>query len=225
MSRYRRNESSISPEETQRLHQSHVAVVGCGGLGGYIMEQLVRLGILHLTIIDFDEIEESNLNRQLVALEHNLGQKKAEAAYERICSVNSEVSVLVHAKRLTRENAKELLRDCELVFDAVDNIPTRLLLETVCEELTIPFIHGAIAGWYGQVMTVLPGDKTLSALYSGAPEKGVETELGNPAFIPGLIASLQVAEGIKVLLGKGELLQKTLLCVDLLLQQFDSIKL
>ena len=225
MERYIKNLSGISAEETSLLHQSHAAVVGCGGLGGYIIEELVRLGVLHLTVIDSDIVEESNLNRQLFALETNLGQKKTEAAGERIRSVNSEASVIYYSERLTAENAESLLHGCDLVFDAVDNIPTRLLLEAVCEKLRLPLIHGAIAGWYGQVMTVLPGDRSLSLIYQGEFEKGVETDLGNPAFIPGVIASLQVAEGMKVLFGKGELLQKMLLCVDLLLQQFDSIKL
>lgn len=225
MDRYQRNMNALSPEENNRLRDFHVVVVGCGGLGGYIIEMLARLGIGTLTVVDGDVFDESNLNRQLLSDEPNIGMPKVQAAVERISRVNSHVKVNPIHGLLNAENGLEIINGKDLVFDALDNVNTRLILEDLCEAAGVPLIHGAIAGWFGQVSTILPGDRTLHGIFLEGVNKGIETELGNPAFTPALVASIEVAEGIKVLLGRDGILQNQLLTMDLLSQEYEVLSL
>ena len=111
-----------------------------------------------------------------------------------------------------------------MVIDALDNMSVRKILEKCCEKLEIPLIHGAIAGWFGQVATIFPGDKTLDKIYPCDKDKGSETELGTPSFTPALIAAIEVAEAVKVLLTKGISLRSRMLTVDLLMQEYLTFK-
>jgi molybdopterin/thiamine biosynthesis adenylyltransferase len=117
------------------------------------------------------------------------------------------------------------MKGCDLVVDALDNIPSRMVLIKAARDLNIPLVHGAIAGWYGQVYIVKPGGKELEMLYESSPsQKGVEVELGNLAFTADLVASIQAAEAVKLLLGVGTLIQG-LLQIDLLHGSVDVINL
>ena len=119
-----------------------------------------------------------------------------------------------------------MLGAVDLVIDAVDNIQVRLDLATVCSQIDIPLVHGAIGGWYGQVATVYPGDDTLQKLYSNwSGGAGIESELGNPSFTPAVIASLQVAEACKLMLGEGRPLRNSILSINLLDMQFEELPL
>ncbi len=215
----------LSRKENLSLRSKRVAVVGCGGLGGYILEMLARLGIGNITAIDGDVFEASNLNRQLLSNPAGIGVSKAKAAFERIMEINPEVKVTCVQDFITPENASILLAGHDLVCDALDSISARKLLQQACEGLNIPLVYGAIAGWYAQVSTIFPGDKTLDILYPEEYPKGIETELGNPSFTPALAASLQVAEALKVLLGKPDLLRKKLLMVNTLEMDFQVLDL
>jgi len=219
--RYDRNMNTFSPEENLKFKEFRVCVIGCGGLGGYVIEMLGRLGIGVITAVDGDVFEDSNLNRQLLSSEKWIGREKALAAKARMEEVNSEVVVHPIVLMLKQENCLELIKGHDIVVDALDNTLSRKILAKGCSELEIPLIHGAIAGWYGQVSTILPGDNTMERLYHGGEDHGVETELGNPAFTPALVASIQVAEVTKVLFGKGELLQNRLLTLDLLTHEYE----
>lgn len=217
--RYLRNHSLISEDEQELLRTKSAAIVGGGGLGGHLAEQLARLGIGRVIVIDGDVFEESNLNRQRFSTESRLGLGKAECIKNELKDVNSEVEVISHQTWIDGSNGLQLLKDADVVMDGTDNIPTRLLLQRLCEELRIPLIHGAIGGWFGQVCVVMPGDRTLSRLYPNEEMTGVEKHLGNPPFIPALVASLQVAEFIKLIFGKGELIRNSILYVDTLNNQ------
>jgi molybdopterin/thiamine biosynthesis adenylyltransferase len=200
--RYQRNRGTISTEAQLKLHRSSVAVVGCGGLGGYAIEQLARLGVGRLVVIDPDRFEEHNLNRQLLSSVAELGATKVGAAVSRVASVNPAVSVVPVQRAFGAANGKELLAGVDLVIDALDSIPSRLELAATCESLRVVLVHGAIGGWYGQVVTQLPGERIIERIYARSRgAKGVEVELGNPSFTPALVASLQVAEACKVLIG------------------------
>lgn len=225
MDRYSRNLSSISHDENLVLQSSKVCVMGCGGLGGHIIEMLGRLGIGHITAVDSDVFEVSNLNRQLFSDEMSIGKSKALMAVERMKVVNSNIEVIPVTQYIDKTNAKEILGGHELVIDALDNIESRLVLEKACKDLNIPLVHGAIAGWYGQVCTIFPGENTLSKIYSSGISKGMEKRLGNPSFTPALVASMEVSEAVKILLGKGELLRNKLLFLDLLSNEFVTIEL
>jgi molybdopterin/thiamine biosynthesis adenylyltransferase len=223
--RYDRNKSLISKEDQALLSGKTVAVIGAGGLGGYLAELTARLGVGRLILVDGDVFEESNLNRQRFSNEDNLGKPKAYEAKKELERVNSQVEVVAVYDRISAENGRDLLDGADLVLDGVDNARTRLILQDVCHQLNIPLVHGAIGGWYGQVSVVMPGDDTLSTIYSDPDAKGVEKELGNPSFTPALVASYQVAEALKLLLGKGENLRKKILYIDTLTNSTSVIDL
>lgn len=225
MQRYSRNVQTLSIEENNRLKDFKACVVGCGGLGGYVIEQLGRLGIGFITAVDGDIFEESNLNRQLLSDMGSLGFSKAFAAEDRMKRVNPLITVRPIPQRLTMENGLEIIEGHDVVIDALDNIESRLVLEELSEKAGIPLVHGAIAGWFGQVTTVLPGDRTLSGIYPPGLRHGIEKELGNPAFTPALVASIQVAEAVKVLIKRGELLRKKMLVINLLDQDYEVVEL
>lgn len=222
--RYDRN-GIFTEEEIQRIGKAKVCIIGCGGLGGYILEMMARIGIGHITVIDGDVFNVSNLNRQILSTETNIGQSKVNSAKERMTIVNSEINMSYIDEYLNEDNAQRLLEGHDLVMDALDSITTRFLLQEACHALGIPFVHGAIAGWYGQVSVVFPGDKTLDLIYASRQGEGVEKKIGNPSFTPSTIASIQVSEGLKVLLNKGEILRRKLLYVDLLQNEFHIMNL
>lgn len=225
LARYSRNISTISVEENENLKNYTICVVGCGGLGGYIIEMLGRLGIGHIIAVDGDIFEESNLNRQILCDTESIGYKKAIKSQERMKKVNPFIKVDAVTERLTYSNGAAIIRGAHVVVDALDNIDSRLILEKLCEEEKIPLIHGAIAGWYGQVTTILPGDKILKNFYEGKDLIGAEIKLGNPSFTPALVASIQVSEVVKVLINRGELLNKKMLFINLLTQDYEVIDL
>lgn len=215
MERHQRNGILTMQEQTE-LKGKKICIVGCGGLGGYLAEMLGRIGIGEITLIDGDVFVPSNLNRQLLALPENLGKSKVEAAKLRLLQIDETIVIHAHEVYLDAQNGRALLIGHDVVLDALDQIPTRFTLQAICRDLAIPMIHGAIAGWYGHVTTIMPLDDTLFLLYKGKSQKGVEIDIGNPSFTPACIASFQVAETIKVLTGKGELLSKRVLYIDLL---------
>ena len=223
--RYARNRNTISKEDNEKLAASKVFVAGCGGLGGYVIEELGRIGVGRITAVDGDVFEESNLNRQIFSSMMTLGKSKALTAKERMAAVNPEITVIPIQAMITEENAREFLQGHDIVVDALDNAPSRLLLERTCEELAIPMVHGAIAGWYGQITVVFPGDRSMEKLYAHGTPKGEETEAGNPSFTPAVIASIEVSETVKVLLSRGETLRGRLLTVDLLNHEYEVFTL
>lgn len=223
--RYVKNTLTLSVEENDRLANFNVCVVGCGGIGGYVIEMLGRLGVGHITAVDGDHFEESNLNRQLLSDTESLGMQKAIKAKERMEKVNPLICLEAVTERLSQQNGKELLQGADVAVDSLDNIETRLMLEKLCAELNIPLVHGAIAGWYGQVATILPGDGVLARFYEGKTFQGMENKLGNPSFTPALVASIEVAEVVKLLIGRGKLLRKKMLFFDLLELNFQLIEL
>ena len=225
MLRYLRNHDAISEAEQVILAQKRVLVVGCGGLGGYVIECLARIGVGYLRVVDGDVFDETNLNRQLLSSSMNLGRPKTLAAQQRVMAVNPLVEVEAFQTLLTDENAVPLLDGCDVAVDALDNVPTRLLLQQAAKTAGIPLVHGAVAGWIGQVCVVQPGQDLLNSLYPASTDtQGEEQETGTLSFTAALTASWQAAETVKLLLGKpgldGEILE-----LDLLNSSFVKIKL
>jgi len=215
-----RNRDTISSEEQLRLARSRVAVVGAGGLGGQVILLLARLGVGELVVVDRDVFDETNLNRQALSSVSSLGMSKAKAAAEAVRSINPGVQVFPRACARGKENGGELLAGSDVAVDALDNIPDRLVLEKAAGDLGIPMVHGALAGLEGQVMTVFPGDKGLKLFYGDADRKdeaskSPEAILGVPGPTAAFIATLQAAEVVKVLLGRGEVFRNTLMHADL----------
>ncbi len=213
---YLRNYGTVGLEGQFRLARSCVAVIGLGGLGGYVVEGLARMGMGRLILVDGDVFCDHNLNRQLLSCEGNLGVSKAHEAAARVQSINAAVETVVHPCLATQENLAGLLEGADVVVDALDRLPIRLIVQQAAARTGIPMVHGAIAGWMGQVMTILPGDAGLRALYGDGPlpDQGAEAELGCPAASPMMVAAWQVHETVKILLGQGELLRGQLLFID-----------
>ena len=222
--RYARNRRMISIEQQKRLFDSRVAVIGCGGLGGYVLEELARMGVGGLVAIDPDIFEEHNLNRQLLSSPSALSANKAVAAVRRIADVNPAVEVRPIQAAFASDRAEEFIAGAAVVVDALYSVEGRHDLAAGCARLEIPLVSGSIAGWFGYVMTIFPGEKTLERLFSRwSGGRGIEADLGNPAFTPAVVASLEVAEAVKILLGTGAPLRNRVLCVNLLDMEVDSV--
>lgn len=221
--RYSRNQNSITIEENIILNRSSACVIGCGGLGGYVIEVLGRIGVGKITVVDGDVFDKSNLNRQLLSDEASLGYNKALKAKDRLNVINSEIKVNAITEMLNLKNGIEIINGHDVIIDALDNIKSRLLLEDLCGATQIPLIHGSVGGWYGQVSTIYPGDNILHKIYREDMEKGLETELGNLSYVVANIASIQGCEAVKVILKKANTLRNKILMIDLLNMEHEVI--
>lgn len=215
--RYQRNLGSIGMEGQARLLESKVAVVGVGGLGGVALDLLLRVGVGEIVLIDGDAFLESNLNRQLLSNMTNIGLYKVEVARQRAEAVNPSTKIETYRAWANKETLEEMIKGSQVVLDGLDDIPTRHAVEGVARRLGIPFVHGAVAGFWGEVMTVFPEDRGLSLIYGSQtdPAPGDEKELGTPCVTPTVVASLQVSEVIKVLLGWQDTIRNRLLVLNL----------
>lgn len=222
--RYSRNRSSLSEANQELLASSTVAIVGCGGLGGYMAEEFTRIGVGHLILIDGDKIDVTNLNRQLIATEQNLGQWKVVAAQERLKIVNSTTLVTVYKEWFDLSKKDALLNGAHVVCDALDSITCRIELERACHELSLPLVFASIAGWYGMIGISYPGDQRVARLL-GQGTRGIENKWGNPAFTPAVLASLSVAEAVKILIGRPVALRRSWLHIDLLTMEFERFEI
>ena len=232
--RYARNKTTIQPSDQKKLANSAVCVVGCGGLGGSVIEGLARVGVGTLTVVDCDAFEPSNLNRQLLSNEMNIGEPKAIAAKNRVSIINSSVRGAVMLERFTAETGNKIVHGHDVVVDALDNIPSRMDLEKVCEEEGIPIIHGAIGGWNGQLAVIKPGERLLHKLYDVDWNGDLtridvcsteEKRMGNPSFTPMVLAGMEVAETIKLLIEKETPIEGKIMMVDLLNHQYEIISI
>ena len=217
--RYTRNMPALTEAECDLLRQKRVLVVGCGGLGGHMIDQLARIGIGSLRVADGDVFEESNLNRQLLSAVPLLGISKAQAAAAHIARVNPGIPVEAVEEYLTQSNADTLVEGCDVVLDALDNVPSRRLLASACEKAGIPYIYGAIQGWVAQAAVSMPGDNLITKLF---PEDVELRDKSVLSFTPALCASMQTALCIKLLVGRS-VESGTIYYFDLLNQEFETI--
>ena len=217
--RYIRNLGALTEKECTLLHTKTVFVAGCGGLGGYLIEMLLRLGVGTIRAADGDTFEASNMNRQLLSSPSSLGQPKAEAAAARAALVNPDVRFVPIPEFVTEENAAELIRGCDVVMDALDNIGARRILARACAKENIPLIHGAICGWSAQAAVVMPGEDLIDKIYPEGAKLGSKTSL---SFTPPFCAAMQVALCTRLLAGR-PLETGRLYMVDLLDMEWESL--
>lgn len=223
-SRYQRNIGTIGISGQIKLLDSRAAVIGCGGLGGWIIELLARAGVGEIVMIDPDHFDDNNLNRQLFSTERNIGEPKALAAAARVALVNSAVDAFAKVVFFDENNGFDLLKGSSIAIDALDNNRSRRNVSIVCRKMGMPFVHGAIGGMYGQVGVFYPEDRPLWES-EDVPDRGVETETGNPPFTPAFIASLEVSEAIKVLSDSEKSLKGELLWFDMASLESQKIKI
>ncbi len=222
--RYERNIGTLGLAGQQKLLGVRVAIIGLGGLGGYVAETLARLGVGQMVGVDGDVFSESNLNRQLLSDVHNLGQAKAAQARLRVGRVNPAVEFTPHSCRF-EELDEQAFGGCAAVFDCLDTIPARLALADRCAAADVVLVHGAIAGWCGQVGVCPPGGDLLKKLYTGKGVRGVEQQLGNLPMTAAVAANLMVAAAMPILLGSPEPIAQHVRFFDLLEDDWESIEM
>jgi hypothetical protein len=213
--RYKRNQTTISFENQLKLLNAHVAIIGCGGLGGHIAENLARIGIGKMTLYDFDVFEEHNLNRQNFSNYDVIGKEKVYVVKKECERINPSLRINAHYKEFTVAQDFKEISNVDVVIDALDNPALKLELAFTCKENNLPFVHGAIAGFNAQHASCC----SLEHLYKSG-ETGIEKSVGNPSFTVTYAASLQSAESIKLLLNLGESLKDKILISNLLDNEF-----
>ena len=211
-------------EGQKKLRQATVFVAGAGGLGSPVSLYLACAGIGRITLVDCESVDLSNLNRQILHWEEDVGEKKVASGNWKLRRLNSTVNVDPHATRVTAENAMELLDGADLVIDCLDNMETRSILNEACFRKGIPFLHGGVRGLMGEVTTIIPGQTPcLECLFP----RGTEKTEPFPVFgaTAALVASLQVMEAIKLLGLFGKLLAGRMLYINGCDMQFLSIQM
>lgn len=204
---------SFGKEGQKKLKQSHVLIAGMGGLGSPVAIYLACAGIGHLTYIDSDSVELSNLNRQILHLEEDIGEQKVVSATAKLERLNSAVKIVPKAEKISTENVNELLQGVSVAIDCLDNMETRYILNEGCVIESTPLIHGGVYGLMGEVSTIIPGQTPcLECMFP----RSNKSEKFFPVFgaTPALIASLQVMEAIKLIAGFGEVLAGKILYVN-----------
>lgn len=208
--RYEMNMGVLTKKDLDKLQRAKVAVVGLGGLGGHVVNQLVRLGLKHITLIDFDQFSESNLNRQLFATMKSIGQYKVNVVSKALKEINPDLMIEVYLNRV--QDLKDLSVD--YLIDCVDNTETKIYLSQLSKQLNVPLLHGSCGGWYGQVGWISPQCSLIEMLYQNE-EKGLENALLNPPFIVNVVASYMVSEFVKMIKDQSKTVFDELLLIDL----------
>ncbi|MEA3507823.1 MAG: HesA/MoeB/ThiF family protein [Synergistota bacterium] len=220
--RYLKNLGTLGLDGQKRLFSSRAAVIGCGGLGGLIVELMARAGVGELLLVDGDRFSADNMNRQVLCKEMDIGRPKAEVAAERVKDVNGAVEATALCDYLTQDNAFSVISGCDVAVDALDSNSARSLLKQACEKAGIPMVHGAIGGFWGQACVLESADTAPWEFSEKNVDHGVETQTGNPPFTASFIASLQASEAIRFLAGI-DAPMKSLFWCDLDAHQFQMI--
>jgi molybdopterin/thiamine biosynthesis adenylyltransferase len=205
----------------EKLKRARVVIAGSGGLGSPAAIYLAAAGVGSLRIIDHDKVELSNLNRQVLHWDKDIGRSKVRSAEEKLNQLNKNVRLETIAKTITEKNVIEMVAGYDIIIDALDNLPTRFLLNKAAIANHIPLVHGAVYGLEGRVMTIVPGKSAcLRCLYQGLPPQNKFPVLGTT---PGIIGCIQATEAIKLISGIGKLLTNRLLIYDGLEMKFNEL--
>jgi molybdopterin/thiamine biosynthesis adenylyltransferase len=219
--RYKRQMLLFGDEGQEQLKKAHIFIAGAGGLGSPVSFYLAVAGIGTITIVDMDTVDQSNLNRQILHFDRDIGRKKSVSAEEKLSAINPDIRVNAIDTRIDETNAARLVGSADGVVDAMDNYPIRYLLNDVAIEKNIPLFHGAIRGFYGQATTIIPGKTPcLKCIFPKAPPKEVFPVVGAT---PGVIGTVQATEVIKYFLKSGDLLTGRLFIWDGLAGRADEI--
>lgn len=224
--RYLRNMPSITLKQQIILQTSQVAVVGAGGLGGYVIEGLARLGIGALHIFDPDAFDETNLNRQTFSSQKTLGKPKVQVIQECCRLINPAVQIKAHQIAVKDQKQDVLFADVKVIVDALDSPGDRLTLAAIADKCRLPLVHGAVAGFGGQVMVIHPLDGRMELLYGGQENAcSAEHHLGTPVLSPALVASFQMMAVLNILLGKNQSQEGRMIYVDMEKPSLDFFEL
>jgi len=221
LKRYSRQIRLFGTAGQEKLKNTCVFIAGAGGLGSIVSIYLAAAGFGRIRIVDCDRVELSNLDRQVLHANADVGRNKVDSAKETLLGLNPEIEVEALAETIGEESIDRLLAGCDLIMDAMDNFPTRYLLNRAAQRRGIPLFHGAISGLQGQATTVIPGRSAcLRCIFPRAPPATVFPALASTC---GVIGSIQVTEAVKFVLGRGELLENRLLLWDGLYCSMDEV--
>ncbi|MBI2328421.1 MAG: HesA/MoeB/ThiF family protein [Chloroflexi bacterium] len=205
----------------EKLKQAKVIVVGSGGLGAPAAIYLAAAGVGTIGIVDYDRVELSNLNRQILHWDSDIGRSKVDSAVEKLSQLNPDVKIEAIEETVSEANVSRLLAGFDLVVDGLDNLSTRYLLNKAAIESNIPLVHGTVYGLEGRAMTVIPGKTAcLRCVYRGLIPPGKCPAVG---VIPAVIGCIQATEAIKYIMGIGKLLTNRLLLYDGLNMNFTEL--
>ena len=219
----------VGAKGQKKLLNAKVLIIGAGGLGAPVAMYLAAAGVGTIGIADADEVDLSNLQRQIIHTTADLGKAKVKSAKETMQAINPDVKVNTYRKFITSENIMDIIKDYDFIIDGTDNFPAKFLINDACVMAGKPFCHAGIIRFKGQLMTYVPGEgPCYRCVFKDPPPKdAVPTckQAGVIGAMGGVIGSLQAMEAIKYIIGKGELLTGRLLTYDALSMTFRTIKL
>ncbi len=211
----------------EKLLDGRALIIGAGGLGSPIALYLAAAGVGTIGIADGDEVELSNLQRQILHFTPDIGASKVSSAREKMTALNPDVMVVPHQTSVNGENIEEIIKGYDFVVDATDNFPSRFLINDTCVRLSIPYSHGGVLRFFGQTITVLPhSSPCYRCIFPEPPPDEVASACcrdGILGVVPGVIGSIQATEAIKYLTGIGEMLTGRLLTFDALRMRFREV--
>ena len=219
----------VGMDGQRKLKGARIVVVGAGGLGSPVTIYLAAAGVGTIGIVDFDRVDQTNLQRQILYSTSDVGRSKLEAAADRLRALNPNVTVEAHETPLSSANALSILRAYDLVVDGTDNFPARYLINDACVLVGLPFVHGSVFRFEGQVAVfAAPGGPCYRCLYPEPPPPGTlppAAQTGLLGVLPGIVGTIQALETLKLLLGIGTSLVGRLLVFDALTMEFRTLRI
>ncbi|MAU64768.1 MAG: adenylyltransferase [Dehalococcoidia bacterium] len=212
----------------RKLLDAKVLMVGAGGLGSPIAIYLTLAGVGTVGIVDFDQVDITNLQRQILHYNDDIGKSKAESAIETLNAYNPDTKVNIHEEPVTSENAFDILNDYDIIVNGADNFPTRYLINDAAYLLNKPLVDGSILLFDGQATTYIPGEGCYRCLFPTPPPPGEVpscAEAGVLGMLPGMVGTIQATEVVKLIIGAGESLSGKLLLIDALSMDFRTVKI
>ncbi|MDC8005142.1 HesA/MoeB/ThiF family protein [Aureisphaera galaxeae] len=223
------NLPEIGHEGQKQIQNTRITVVGAGGLGGNVLIQLGQLGIGKIVIIDDDTIELSNLQRQPLFSQKDIGKYKSEVAQQKLLELNDTVHIINHCERLTNKNRDRLLKESDIVLDCTDNLSSRLVIDAYCSAHKVPLVYGGVRGFEGCVSVFNHNNgKSFKNTFPDYEELFMAEHCNDSGVVSGVVsitASLQVSEVLKIILGLPEVLQGKLQVFHLLRNAFRTFSL
>lgn len=213
----------------EKLLSSKVLIIGAGGLGAPAALYLAAAGVGTIGIVDYDEVDLTNLQRQIIHHTADVGTEKVNSAKAKIEAINPDVTVQIHQTKVAAKNISEIIRRYDFVIDGTDNFPAKFLINDACYFEKVPFSHAGILRFDGQLLTVLPGETTCyRCVFHSCPPAGAVpscSQAGVLGVLAGVVGSLQATEAMKYLLDIGDLLTNTLLTYNALTMEFRKVSL
>lgn len=218
--------SDVGVEGQEKILAGRVLIVGAGGLGAPAALYLAAAGVGTIGLIDPDNVELSNLQRQVIHFSPDVGKPKVLSAQEKIQAINPGVKVIAHKIRAFSGNISDIIKDYDFIIDGTDNFAAKFLINDACVFSAKPFSHGGILRFEGQAMTYLPGNACYRCLFRAPPPKGAVpscSQAGILGAVAGMLGTIQAAEALRYFIGKGELLVNRLLIFDALNMKFREV--